>query len=102
MSGQYILDENGEPVEVDDLMVWAKWLENSGDVRRIARDTIGDVDVSTVFLGLDHNWGMSGPPLLFETMIFGGEHDDWQDRYSTKEDALKGHKRAMKMVKGGK
>lgn len=27
--------------------------------------------VSTVWLGLDHNWG-GGEPLLFETMSFGG------------------------------
>lgn len=28
-----------------------------------------DYRVSTVFLGIDHNWG-EGPPLLFETMVF--------------------------------
>lgn len=49
--------------------------------------------VSTVFLGLDHQWG-DGPPLLFETMVF--PEDDFaeedMDRYSTWEEAVEGHR----------
>ena len=55
------------------------------------------VTISTVFLGLDHAWG-DGPPLLFETMIFGGSHDQYQERYSSKKEALAGHKQAVAMV----
>ena len=33
------------------------------------------VFISTVFLGIDHNFNLEGPPLLFETMIFGGIKD---------------------------
>jgi hypothetical protein len=33
--------------------------------------------VSTVFLGTNHSFGFE-PPLLFETMIFGGRFDDYQ------------------------
>lgn len=50
--------------------------------------------VSTVFLSLDHNWG-DGPPILFETMIFGGEHDGYQERYRTWEEAEEGHEIAL-------
>ena len=32
-------------------------------------------------------------------MIFGGIHHDYQERYSTWEEAEKGHKRALKLVK---
>jgi hypothetical protein len=56
-----------------------------------------DVTVSTVFLGLDHNWG-DGPPILFETMIFGGERDEYQERYSTWGEAEEGHQRAIELV----
>lgn len=49
--------------------------------------------ISTVFLGTMHIGG------LFETMIFGGEHDQYQDRYYTKEAALEGHKKAIEKVK---
>ena len=48
------------------------------------------VRVSTVFLGLDHQWG-EGPPLLFETLVF---HDgDGQEctRYATWHAAEQGH-----------
>jgi hypothetical protein len=52
---------------------------------------------STVFIGLDHNWG-EGPPLVFETMIFGGEFDQYQYRYSTWAEAEAGHAVAVGMV----
>lgn len=92
---KYILDANGDPQVEPDLIKWAQWFERA-DGRRIAADSFplgnGDqtADVSTVFLGLDHNWG-DGPPLLFETMVFGGLLDGEMDRYATKADALIGH-----------
>ena len=90
----YILD-NHKVVAVD-LMTWANWFQ-SRDNRRVRNDTIGGVRVSTVFLGLDHQCG-EGPPLLFETMIFGGAHDEFQERCSTWEQAEEMHKRALRMV----
>lgn len=46
----------------------------------------GDVEVSTVFLVLDPQFG-PGPPLLFETLVFGGEFDEEMERYSTWKEA---------------
>ncbi len=69
--------------------------------RRVANDQIGNVEISTVFLGLDHNFFDRGPPLLFETMIFGGEHNDYQERCSTWEQAEAMHKRATALVRRG-
>lgn len=54
--------------------------------------------VSTVFLGLDHNWGR-GPPLLFETLIFGGPLHDEMWRYPTWDAAVAGHTAAVQAVK---
>ena len=54
--------------------------------------------VSTVFLGIDYGFG-AGEPVLFETMIFGGKHDGFQNRYLTWKEAEKGHKKAMELVK---
>lgn len=48
------------------------------------------IRVSTVFLGLDHRFG-EGPPLVFETMVFGGPLDQDVDRYTTWEEAEAGH-----------
>lgn len=47
--------------------------------------------ISTVFLMFDHNWRDDGPPILFETMIFGGPLDQSQWRYCTWDEAEDGH-----------
>jgi hypothetical protein len=95
---RYILDENNNPVAEPDLMKWAQWLENSERV--LQHDKLpNDVLVSTVFLGINHNWG-GGAPLLWETMIFGGAHDQYQDRYSSINEALAGHNNAVKLASG--
>lgn len=94
MSGRYILKDK-TPVLVEDLLEWAREFETMD--RRVAKDMIGDVTVSTVFLGLDHSFGR-GKPLLFETMVFGGELDGEQDRYHTWEEAEKGHKNMVRRV----
>ncbi len=114
MSDKYTLDENGEPKVCDNLMEWANWFETTD--RHIAKNDIGapawkfwlgkilkikrwePIYISTVFLGLDHSFG-EGPPLLFETMVFGGEHDQDQRRYSTKKDAIEGHEEIVKMCR---
>ncbi|WP_064442289.1 hypothetical protein [Hoyosella altamirensis] len=61
---------------------------------QVARTMVGDnVEVSTIWLGINHNYFGHGEPLIFETMIFGksldGGRDQW--RYSTREQALAGH-----------
>lgn len=58
--------------------------------------------VSTVFLGLDHNFGSGGPPILWETMIFNVETEDgyqFQERYSTREEAIAGHAAAVEYAR---
>ncbi len=84
----YIL-EGHTPVVVTDIRTWARWFETAD--RGVARTEKNGVTVSTVFLGLDHSFG-SGPPLLFETMVFGGKLDQEQERYSTWDEAEAGHK----------
>lgn len=91
----YVLDHH-TPVPTTDAMAWGK-LFNDPKYRTVKKDVIGDILVSTVFLGLDHGYG-SGKPVLFETMIFGGDHDDYQVRYCTWEEAEAGHERAIKLI----
>lgn len=88
-SGYYIL-KDGKPVRVDSLTEWCVQFERGEDVRRVDQTYVGYVWVSTVFLGLDHNYG-DGPPLIFETMVFGGPLNEEMVRYSTLGDAKKGH-----------
>lgn len=68
--------------------------------RRIAFTEIDAVQVSTVFLGIDHSFGDDDEPILFETMVFGGDHNESCYRYATKKEALIGHGNIVKMVLG--
>ncbi len=94
----YVLDEDNLPLPVEDVIVWARWFETAD--RKVANDYIGAVQVSTVFLGLDHNW-QDGAPLLWETMIFGGPRDGDCERYASRAAALDGHARALALVREG-
>lgn len=98
MNLYYTLDENKNPVPVD---MWEYAMKHQ-QVTHVAKDVLEidgvSVRVSTVFLGLNHAWGEDMPPILFETMIFGGEHDQYQERYNTWDEAVEGHKRAMELV----
>lgn len=94
----YILDEHGEPQPCDDVLLWGAWFETAE--RRIAQDLDEGLDgpddpkrvlVSTVFLGLDHRHFGEGPPILWETMVFGGVLDGAQQRYTSREEAYRGH-----------
>jgi len=95
MSEHYILDKDNKIVPTD-LMTWGRWLQNND--RKIANTVVGDNTVSTVFLGLDHSFGV-GPPLLFETMIFSTDDDDeYQTRAETREQALEQHITAIESL----
>ena len=77
------------------------WTGNQGateDRPRSWREPRAGISVSTVFLGLDHRWFGDGPPLVFETMVFGGEFDHEQERYGSWAAAEAGHKRWVKKV----
>lgn len=91
----YILNGK-EPVLEPDLMKFGKWFETADRV--VKKTELPDCEVSTVFLGIDHRHFSDGPPILFETMIFGGEHNEYQERYSTWDEAEAGHQKAIEMI----
>ena len=95
MTNPYILDGK-RAVECPDLLTWAAWSESAH--RRVAIEEINGVRVSTVFLALDHSFG-EGPPLLFETMVFGGPLDQELDRCTTWEEAEAMHAAMVARVK---
>lgn len=76
------------------LMQWVKDFEKPDRIMCSRKMYLGSLLISTIWLGLDHNWGFGKKPLIFETMVFFGGfgHDIDCERYSTKEDALKGQK----------
>jgi hypothetical protein len=100
--GKYILNDNGNPVLEPDLIKWAMWFETATN-RRVAKEMIGEVQVSTVFLGLDHNFCSKGPPIVWETMVFGGELDQETERCSgNREQAEAMHQDMVERVKSSR
>jgi hypothetical protein len=119
-SGKWVLDDNGEPRIEPDLIKWATWFENRNN-RRVAFTELSNGGVvSTVFLALDHDFGMGRvqwetiqwtqegekiaaefeipyQPVLWETMVFNldGEWDRYQERYRSRAEALAGHQRIV-------
>jgi hypothetical protein len=96
MTFYWMLDDDGEPQAVEDVLVWTGWMETAD--RHVLAEHVGRVWISTVFLGLDHNHYAAGPPVLWETMIFGGVFDGYQLRYSRRLDALQGHLGAVLLI----
>ena len=95
----YTLDKNKKvvPCSIDE------WMHHVEHVNCVARDTIKDYDVSTVFLGLYQGYSFTENPLLFETMIFENDshesHASYQTRCSTYEQALEMHQIAIDWIK---
>ena len=70
---------------------WAFLGKTAERHKQIADTYLYECRISTVFLGINHSYSNDGPPLLFETMIFGGKHDGLQCRCSTYLQAERGH-----------
>lgn len=97
MIQHYIL-KHRKPVPVP-MPVWAYWFGKPHS-RRIRLTYLGDMRISTVFLGLNHELSELGPPLLFETMIFGlFKDDEYQTRCTHHRQALQMHKMAVLVAK---
>jgi hypothetical protein len=89
-------DINGRPIRREEGL---ELLGPRNHERQIEKTKYGDVTVSTVHLVIDHGGNM-GVPVIFETMIFGGEHDEMQWRYATLEEAKAGHHLACLLAIG--
>jgi hypothetical protein len=71
--------------------------------KHVKDEIINGHRVSTVWLGIDHAYE-EGLPLLFETMVFNKENgwiELYCDRYSTWNESLEGHKKAVEWVLNG-
>lgn len=85
-------DKESKPISFE------RWLELTGDLeyKIVAKTKVGTNEVSTVWLGMNHNWGR-GPPLIFETLVFPACDDMY--RYATLEQALNGHETMVQRYK---
>jgi hypothetical protein len=96
-----MLDADGNPVPCADALQWGVWFETADRNLCQSRDeapNAPDIRISTVFLGLDANFWGTGPPILWETLVFGGPLDGEMERYTSKADAVAGHQRMCARV----
>ena len=94
----YVL--NGKkPVPCYDYEEYLKIFSND-NVRYVGSTKKGDTHVSTVFLACDYSFSDDSTPILFETMIFGGERDQEIWRYATWDEAEKGHRKVCVEIWG--
>ena len=88
-------DKQGNPLTLE---VCAKLLEDL-DYKVIKKTIINKyIEVSTVWLGIEHGICLSGP-LIFETMVFNNSMEAVQRRYSTEQQAIEGHDRIVSEIK---
>jgi hypothetical protein len=85
----------------------SSYQEAFSDETHVAQEVVSGYYVSTVHLGMNHQWG-DGPPLIFETMVFKAEGDGvasytdlYCDRYSTEAEAKAGHAAVVERLKAG-
>lgn len=88
-------DRDGKPITMEQ---WAALYEDR-DYKIVSKTQLGDVLISTVWLGIDHRFGFGELPVIFETMIF--PESDYQERYATEAAALAGHDQAVEHVRSG-
>jgi hypothetical protein len=76
---QMYYNRDGTPADRD---TWAERFERAD--RIVCQSHLPNgIFVSTVFLGLNHSWDDKGPPLIFESMAFAAEEQEftWPDTF---------------------
>jgi hypothetical protein len=99
-------DRQGNPIEILD---WARKCQDY-DYKLVKQEEVGKYFVSTIWVGLNMSMWRNNPIQIFETMIFLNEGSDEErrndpicdliHRYSTEEQALAGHERAVGVASG--
>ena len=95
----YILGGKDEHEAVEsDAASWAQWFHENRLACRVGLNHFDNVTISTVFLGLDHNFN-GGHPHLFETMLFYKKDSVECCRCTTWTQALDQHKHMIEFAR---
>ncbi|CAJ4954641.1 Uncharacterised protein [Burkholderia pseudomallei] len=90
----YVLDGH-EPRRARSVLEWMHWFANTD--RTVALTCIDELEVSTVFIGIDHEFSPHGlryhgqEPMLFETAVFTGSRVTRVVRHPSWDEAAHAH-----------
>jgi hypothetical protein len=76
-------DRSGNAITIEE---WGLLFQRKGYCRVDHTSVVEGVSVSTVWLGMDHGHD-GGVPVIFESMVFGGQHDNYCERYTAETEA---------------
>jgi hypothetical protein len=101
--GTYILDPStNTPVPCRDIFRWAEWYATTDRtvLKTFLTSLLGEIEVSTVFLGIDAN-PFSPIPFLWETMVFGPTDSNYTVvcRYTSVQAAVEGHELTVEGIR---
>lgn len=98
-------DRHGSPITLHE---WGE-LHEDPEYKILVQTHLSECWVSTVWLGIDHNFFGSGPPIIFESMVFPLDEAGYvsfsdeldQRRYATEQEAQAGHEALIRKYKKG-
>lgn len=96
----YILDGEGNCLLEDDYLKWVEWCGNIEN-RRVDFFENDRGSISTVFLGMDHNFSGEGDPVLWESLFYI-DNVEYIKRYTSRKEAEEFHERVILILKGEK
>jgi hypothetical protein len=84
-------DKEGKPLTLEQ---FCSKPYNTSEYQRIGHNINEgkDIEVSTVWLGIDHNHSGTHNPIIFESMAFSQGDEIDCNRYHTEAEAIEGHK----------
>ena len=91
----YILDSSGEPARSFDPVAFGIFIDDHARLN-VADDAVGDTEILTVFLAVDHGTEPEAP-VLWETTIFRTGATMVFNRYGSRAEAVAGHALAVKL-----
>lgn len=89
-------DREGRPIT---LMEYGRLFSNL-QYRVLYHHRFKNFLLSTVWLGINHNFSMRGPPVIFETMVFFNGMGGPMWRYSTEGEARRHHMTILRVMQG--
>lgn len=96
-SSPFFILKDKHALRVSSFQEWSPWMATHDNT--VAVTECQGVVISTVFLGLAHNFWGRQDPLLFETMVFTEGESGRMNRYCTWDEAEAGHAKFVAALK---